>query len=1251
MGIEAKTNNYWIAPNAVSITLNALGNENRIQGSVASGSVISCYIESVTPSEENGDGLGLDNGRNPKRWQLVISPTYFNSDTVKYVYAAIPRRASFGTQAIIVFPSVKIDIYGKNDDGEQIGSVDYFYIWLQGIISAPTGEQLAREWTQQIVWGSLGTYEDIMDMSETDWYSYSGSTQAVTFLKKIIMKAGSFFQNIFLGDEDHELTGVATAATDDEFIDSDTLVATPNFIRQHYLRKDADDTASGLVGFVKGLWVKASGLFGFSEDGDVVARSLTSKGSSGGTVVDIDNATRKNLGLDVAESGIIGGILRVAKNILTKTIQSLNFTGGDSMFGTGWQLTDDDGNGNSRLVVDNLFVRMKAVFNELEVRKFVAMAGNYVFSPAASIIEEVDYIHFIRDEQTGEVTDEEVLGYEYVKVPWVLRLVPLSLVGKILSKKKMVRSTMSAQDWLNVDVFRCWIKSDDGTTRTINTWSVGMLARCQTFDVSQGSGTQSGSWLGQNVTNKIYWRAVTAVGKALTKQNYTLPSHILEDGLQHNYIDLANYTDDDDVQLYLTGSDKPEALDDIVCYGNWKDNTLSNLIVLETVGSEAPAIREMLNVGYTDGADIDWSLNGKERTRISPVAGNKFVAPSFVVTTEGATDEYLYNERYKGVAYKTQFTQGQQIQMAPDGSIVLLSYSNIETQNALKTLRVEPPSVQNPAYQFVWVNSKARLGDAYVCQENGHRYVATETGWEDRGLKDESQSSLKVDINGITTRVTGAEGNISQLQQTAAGLVSMVSQSTITRNILSGVLTGAGWKSGVWNNGTFTPSGDITVDNDGWFIKNAQEDNCFALEGISLAAESYMLSLCSAAVSDTGTPADDYPSITCYLKKSSDQITITTNSGAERRECTAAIQITQALSGNYTLYVVSPKIRFPQLEKGTAVTDFDAPVLEQTTSLISQMADNISLSIINKLGETGINIDGNNRSIELRGDIVTFTNSDGSVSGMVTIDPDTGALHATNAVVTGLSATNATITGLTATNATVTGVLTSEDETRMNKIVIDAQTGGIITYGADSVDVMNPTMPDPLGASYGETVVIGWNVGDNNARTGDIKVRNSKDTSQFTDITEEYVSIQNGYQKIVVSPTNVNYYSRISKSDPYGANEHFYKEMASLVSGCLNVNIVTQSPYYATLNDTILTMNSLSPSSMTIYLPAVSTSVGKFYFVKNKNSSTTNIKCVTSGNVIMNDNNRSVSDNENIGDNSTLFFCDGEHWIMMQLDY
>ncbi len=1008
MGTEAKTNNYWIAPNAITISLNAIGDANRIQGSVASDSVVSCYMEDIKPESAgpeyagNGDGLDLDNGRNPKRWPLVMSPTYFNSDTAKYVYVAIPRRASFSTQAVVVFPSEKLDLYGKNANDEQVGSTDYFYIWLQGIISAPTGSPLVREWTQEIIFGSLGTYEDIIDMSESDWYSYSAEFDTVTFFKRIIMAAGSFFQNIFLGDVDHQLNGVATGGTIAQYIDSDTLVATPNFVMQHYLRKDTDDTANGLIGFVKGLWVKAAGVFGFTEDGDVVARSLKATGSSGGTIVDTDNNTRKNLGLEVAESGIVGGIFRVGMSIMTKAIQSLNFTGGDSMFGTGWQLTDDDGNGNSRLVVDNLFVRAKSVFNDLEVRKFVAMGGNYVFSPAAGIIEEVDYIGL--DENNNEV----VLGYEYIKVPWVLRLVPLSIGRNLLSRKKLVRMSAADIDFSEVVKFRCWLKSDDGTTRTINTWQVGMLARCQTFDVSHGSGTHEGTWHGKNVTNKLYWRAVTAIGEAITKESYSLTNNILEDGLKHNYIDLANYTDSNNVQLYLTDSDKPEAFDNIVCYGNWLDSSQANLITIETVGSDAPAIKELLKVGYTDGTTIDWSLNNKIRTQISPVAGNKFVAPSFIVTTEGSADEQLYNEHYIGEVLGFEGESGVPGDTPALGSSMLVAYSDIENDTARKMYRLIQPGMA------AWVSYNEKVGNVYVSKKDGHRYCATATGWQDRGLKDESKSSLKVDINGIAARVTDAEGNITQLQQTAAGLVSEVSKIESGANLLTGVLTGSGWKSGVYQDGQFTQSGDITVGRDGWFLKNAQADNCFAIDGITLEeGKKYMLSFCAAAVSDTGTPSVDYPAISCVFEKVPLSFprgfTTTTNGGTEQRAITDSIEITETISGTYKLYIISPKIRYPQLEVGETATKFVAPSGE-TSSRITQTANDIDMVITNKLGETGIKIDGNNRSIELLGDKVTFQNSAGTlITPNVWIDPTDGSLHAVNGVFQGFVRKSKTI--------------------------------------------------------------------------------------------------------------------------------------------------------------------------------------------------------------------------------------------------
>ena len=49
--IIATAQNYWISTSALTITLNALGEANRVQASVASGAQIMCYIRGV-------DGLG-----------------------------------------------------------------------------------------------------------------------------------------------------------------------------------------------------------------------------------------------------------------------------------------------------------------------------------------------------------------------------------------------------------------------------------------------------------------------------------------------------------------------------------------------------------------------------------------------------------------------------------------------------------------------------------------------------------------------------------------------------------------------------------------------------------------------------------------------------------------------------------------------------------------------------------------------------------------------------------------------------------------------------------------------------------------------------------------------------------------------------------------------------------------------------------------------------------------------------------------
>lgn len=283
--------NYWISPTALSITLNALGEANRIQASVASGAAIVCYIRGVKPASagseyaKNGDGLEYDNGHNYRRWPLAIMPTYFNTNDEIYLYVAIPRSIAVGTDALVVFPNRKLDIYGyevvtqivRDDDGHmltpdgeitddpdkaaredvqgtQYGTDDYFYIWLQGIITSSGTGYTPREWKENHYpqTGTLAT-DEALDPTESNWYRWNSIDQTVTFLKEIIMDSASWFKNLNINGK--TINGVAQKGVTPE-TSTDTIV-TPDYLdgfgNQKYLSKVHDDTAAGLIAFLQGL--------------------------------------------------------------------------------------------------------------------------------------------------------------------------------------------------------------------------------------------------------------------------------------------------------------------------------------------------------------------------------------------------------------------------------------------------------------------------------------------------------------------------------------------------------------------------------------------------------------------------------------------------------------------------------------------------------------------------------------------------------------------------------------------------------------------------------------------------------------------------------------------------------------------------------------------------------------------------------------------------------------------------------------
>lgn len=360
MATEAKNTNYWISSTALYIQLNSMGEPDYIQCSVVSGASVLCYMSDVP-------GLGYDAGHNYQRWTLAAYPSIFPDSKRKYVYIAIPRQSTTdNNQATVVFPGEKIDIYGKTipssgTEGVQIGNEAYYYIFTGGIISAvktDADNTRKREWEQHFDCGKLATDEAIASGGEGEWWRYNSVSDTITFLKEIL-KANfnelsakvARVTSLFLGG--HELSGVADSNGTLET--SDDTVVTPQYLGQfgvkHFLAKDKDDTAAGLITFLKGLRLGKSTKYYIDADGNVIINLLNS--------ADYDDATQSGFGFYKRKDGKYG------------------------------------------LNVTDISVWGKAYFNNLTIRETTFVGGNLVFSPSAGKIFEVREITDAQGEVTG----------------------------------------------------------------------------------------------------------------------------------------------------------------------------------------------------------------------------------------------------------------------------------------------------------------------------------------------------------------------------------------------------------------------------------------------------------------------------------------------------------------------------------------------------------------------------------------------------------------------------------------------------------------------------------------------------------------------------------------------------------------------------------------------------------------------------------------------------------------------------------
>lgn len=235
--------------------------------------------------------------------------------------------------------------------------------------------------------------------------------------------------------------GVYVIGMNDTTPASDSNVYSARRSRMEFVSRLQDNTAKGTI-----TWEKVQKFFSGLNIGDGNNYSIDSNGNA------------------------------ILSSVIVNLLKSLDFNEAEQSGFAIKQRSD----GKYQMLLTDLIVWGKAIFNTLLIRELSYVGGNIVLSPSAG---KISYIKEVFSETTNE------------------------LIG-----------------------WKCYLLADDGTTATINSFKVDDQVRCQTFNIKAG--------VYENVSNKDYWRLITKV--SVENEVITDPEgHELYDGKKFAWIQIA----------------------------------------------------------------------------------------------------------------------------------------------------------------------------------------------------------------------------------------------------------------------------------------------------------------------------------------------------------------------------------------------------------------------------------------------------------------------------------------------------------------------------------------------------------------------------------------------------------------------------------------------------------------------------------------------------------------------------------------
>lgn len=352
--------------------------------------------------------------------------------------------------------------------------------------------------------------------------------------------------------------------------------------------------------------------------------------------------------------------------------------------------------GKTHLTTDYLYVRLKAIFETLQILNVDTIGGKLVISPAGSIrVAYVDRIKinapvFKHDENTDVWSISQVEDAE----------------GNLVNET------------LNQEVYRCYFLGEQDGEEIDNKWKVGDQAQAKTFNVKKGTY--------HKVENSYLWRLVVNVSS----------DTVDIDGKKYHYVDLSQIDFD-------SGSDAPAPGDVLNQLGHrLNDTQRQTALVLNAVDNYAPSITLYAGVNY-------YTLLNKEYVEFGVYNGKAFfnVYGDMYIGDKGENPKTYIKYKNGKINIKANLEIGSSIgdkdldqYIKENGGVDEETVNNLinnsqiikdlqkQTDGAIETWFYEGvPTLDNlPAVD--WNTSelkKIHIGDLYYDQTTGYAYRFT----------------------------------------------------------------------------------------------------------------------------------------------------------------------------------------------------------------------------------------------------------------------------------------------------------------------------------------------------------------------------------------------------------------------------------------------------------------------------------------------------------------------------------------------